>query len=781
MPRAHRPLVRWLKYFTMLVIGLVAGLAGLFWLALHYSPTTVITPIVRYAAKQQGFELLALRLGEDWLSKDRGDLIVLSPDSLLLENSETAIELSDLSLEFTLSDALQGRFESLTIGELNLTSLLAAPALGQTQKVREQIRTLLLASVSESSEKTDQALSLSARSLPLGNKRQNLSAAPILAQASEFFSELHHLPFASLSIDSMQVALLNATGKNLVASAAALEFDSSKAAVNFTAALFDDSDEQAIAAQGNAELNFASGALVSGRLDLSVEASANPQTHSPHRLNLSLEQIALNCSAEDHCQIQAQVTADLARRSAETPALRVEAIEAGKLGIEFFAVLAESAERLSVNATQLRASVDPLSRGNARAKLSLDIPDFQADLGESRAISAGFTLHATQLTIPGLQADAAVIAGELSLQQAQAKLKLSLASVDGAETPLSLALRHSLESASGSAELRFNSPALSPQAPLSDIITLPMLGVAAESADLLAGTLSSDATFAWQQLDAAAWELGGEINLRVVDLSGFYAETIFVDAASELAAKVDLRLTPTAQGEWEPRIALRSVTPAHLSVGSLDTGFVLERARATYEFTASSDFSDTRYALSARNLRADFLGGELAMAALAVNERAMPESFNLVLSGVDLGAVVELASYPELNVQGSVSGVLPLRLAAGQSLSAVTVTKGLISALKPGGSIRYSPLGAVTANQSLQLVNEALANYQFSTLDTTLDIDENGEIDLGVVLAGANPDMNGGQAINLNVNISDNLVDLLASLRASRELSEELELRLQRK
>jgi hypothetical protein len=168
------------------------------------------------------------------------------------------------------------------------------------------------------------------------------------------------------------------------------------------------------------------------------------------------------------------------------------------------------------------------------------------------------------------------------------------------------------------------------------------------------------------------------------------------------------------------------------------------------------------------------------MAAIAVNERATPESLDLVLSGVDLGAVVELASYPELIVEGSVSGYLPLRLAADQDLSAVTVSEGLISALKPGGSIRYSPLNAVTANQSLSLVNEALANYQFSTLDTTLDIAKDGEIELGVVLAGANPDMNGGQAINLNVNISDNLVDLLASLRASRELTEELEQRLQR-
>ena len=373
-----------------------------------------------------------------------------------------------------------------------------------------------------------------------------------------------------------------------------------------------------------------------------------------------------------------------------------------------------------------------------------------------------------------------MIVGEFSLQGLQAELKLALALAERDEALMSLALRHSLTSASGSAELAFNSPALSPEAPLSDVIDLPALGIAAGSADLLAGNLSGNAALAWQQNDSAAWELDGDIVSSFTEISGFYSETLFVDAASEVDAEFELRLTPTAQGEWEPRIALRSAAPARLSIASIDTGFVLQRASAVYEFTATSDFSTTRYDLTARNLRAGFLGGEVAMAAIAVNERATPESLDLVLSGVDLGAVLELASYPELIVEGSVSGYLPLRLAADQDLSAVTVSEGLISALKPGGSIRYSPLNAVTANQSLSLVNEALANYQFSTLDTTLDIAKDGEIELGVVLAGANPDMNGGQAINLNVNISDNLVDLLASLRASRELTEELEQRLQR-
>lgn len=785
MPSARRPLVRWLKNLTVLSLGLVTVLAGLLWLALAYSPTTLITPIVSYAAKQQGFELQKLDLGDGWLKRLNPDLIELRLESIGLQSqdlgsSDTALELTDVSLEFKLTDALQGRFESLSISELELTTGLAAKALSQTQQAQVQMRALLHAAENEPGAKLNQAPIQSALAVPSDSNAQDAAISFYLARANEVFAALSDLPIASTSIDNAQLTLVDVTKQTVGATASAFKIDSTRAAARFTAALSDDNGELSIAASGSSELNFADGVLVSGILDVSLEASAPSQAPPRVQLNLNLAQIALDCSAKDQCQAQAQVSAELRGSSTESPAVSFKGIEASELGIDFFAQLSESAERLALHATQLRATLASLRSEHAQVKLRLEIPDLKAELDGTWGVGASFTLQAEDLALPGMQAPAAVIVGEFSLQGLQAELKLALALAERDEALMSLALRHSLTSASGSAELAFNSPALSPEAPLSDVIDLPALGIAAGSADLLAGNVSGNAALAWQQNDSAEWELDGDIVSSFTEISGFYSETLFVDAASEVAAEFDLRLTPTAQGEWKPRIALRSAAPARLSIASIDTGFVLQRASAVYEFTANSDFSTTRYDLAARNLRADFLGGEVAMAAIAVNERAVPESFDLVLSGVDLGAVVELASYPELIVEGSVSGYLPLRLAADHDLSAVTVSEGLISALKPGGSIRYSPLNAVTANQSLSLVNEALANYQFSTLDTTLDIAKDGEIELGVVLAGANPDMNGGQAINLNVNISDNLVDLLASLRASRELTEELEQRLQR-
>ena len=48
-----------------------------------------------------------------------------------------------------------------------------------------------------------------------------------------------------------------------------------------------------------------------------------------------------------------------------------------------------------------------------------------------------------------------------------------------------------------------------------------------------------------------------------------------------------------------------------------------------------------------------------------------------------------------------------------------------------------------------------------------------------VQLQGFNPDMNGGQPINLNVNITDNIPTLLKSLRASSVITDALKTSLE--
>jgi hypothetical protein len=134
--------------------------------------------------------------------------------------------------------------------------------------------------------------------------------------------------------------------------------------------------------------------------------------------------------------------------------------------------------------------------------------------------------------------------------------------------------------------------------------------------------------------------------------------------------------------------------------------------------------------------------------------------------------IVALADYPGLHVDGFISGYLPLSITD----YSVTLSDGLISALNPGGTIRYKPSSpSSSSNSSLKLINDALSDYRYDRLNSTVFFTPNGDLTLAVQLQGFNPSMNQGQAINLNVNVTDNIPTLLKSLQASRSITDALE------
>ena len=786
MTGARRPLVRLLKFLGLSIPALALGILATLLLVLIYFPATLITPLAHYATGQQGLLLQDIRLGEPWLTRNENGHYVLAIESVALDSTDVAINVSALELLFDVTDALQGSFGELSLGELQLTTALGSEALLETQEALSQANALLAAQGAQPESGNERALNASQTSAQSDSKdptasaieEQSETAPSYLAQANALLITLAELPVASLSVSQLRINFIDKYAQTVTATfaAEALKSDRNKLAARFSASAFEHLEGQAIMLQGETELTLSGGALTFGVLEVALKSLTLPDA----QLQVALSQLRLHCGSKSSCVAQARVSTSVKSTHDGLPALHFDNVALQELSADFSATLEQSDERLTLSINQFLASLDLPANGSASAMLSLEAPALSVELNDTIGADGSFTLRADELALPGLKQSSASLAGDFSLQQSLAELQLSLTLAEQAEPLIDLALSHSLAEANGSAELRFTAPVFTPESPLSSVLDLPALGFAAEGQDLLGGEASSEVAATWQQESSNAWVVDGDINLSLTNLSGFFTETLFVDATSELAAQFGYRFSKEEELSSSHQLSLRSVAPARLELESIDTGFVLQQASGVYEFTASTDFSDASYSVSARNLRARFLGGEIAMAALALNEQQRPESFDLVLSGVDLGAVMELASYPELVVEGRISGYVPVRLAAGQGNSAITVTKGLISALKPGGSIKYSPLTAATGNQSLQLVNQALANYQFNTLDTTLTIDESGEIDLGVVLAGANPEMNGGQAINLNVNISDNLIDLLESLRASRELTEELEQRLQR-
>jgi hypothetical protein len=413
----------------------------------------------------------------------------------------------------------------------------------------------------------------------------------------------------------------------------------------------------------------------------------------------------------------------------------------------------------------------PWQTGTASGELEFELRDFTAHFGRVSSLrgdvaSTLASINLSGLALKDLRLTASIEADSLDANVV-AELEMAGAPVVGAS------IAHSFARNTGSLDLRIEPAEFSQESPLSSRLDLAFLELPGGPIDILAGAFEMRADLGWSRQQDGDWILGGPLVAKANSLSGFAAETLFVAASTEIFAEVSY--------SQEQLLTLFNARPATLSISRLDTGFVLENILLDYQLALAPN----TYELTISGARADFLGGEVAIPALRLSDSSrtmnQEQAVDIILTGVDLASIVNLADYPQVIVEGAISGYIPLNYTRGERGMTVTVSEGLISALKPGGSIRYTPLGGITnSNQSLQLVNEALANYQFSTLDTTLELDKTGELDLGVVLSGINPDMNAGQAINLNVNISDNLHTLLKSLQASRTLTDELERRLEK-
>lgn len=413
----------------------------------------------------------------------------------------------------------------------------------------------------------------------------------------------------------------------------------------------------------------------------------------------------------------------------------------------------------------------PWQAGTASGVLEFELRDFTAHFGRVSSVRGDVASTLASINLSGLALKDLRLTASIEADSLDANV---VAELEMAGAPLvGASIAHSFARNTGSLDLRIEPAEFSQESPLSSRLDLAYLELPGGPIDILAGAFEMRADLGWSRQQDGDWILGGPLVAKANSLSGFAAETLFVAASTEIFAEVSY--------SQEQLLTLFNARPATLSISRLDTGFVLENILLDYQLALAPN----TYELTISGARADFLGGEVAIPALRLSDlsRTMnqEQAVDIILTGVDLASIVNLADYPQVIVEGAISGYIPLNYTRGERGMTVTVSEGLISALKPGGSIRYTPLGGITnSNQSLQLVNEALANYQFSTLDTTLELDKTGELDLGVVLSGINPDMNAGQAINLNVNISDNLHTLLKSLQASRTLTDELERRLEK-
>lgn len=399
---------------------------------------------------------------------------------------------------------------------------------------------------------------------------------------------------------------------------------------------------------------------------------------------------------------------------------------------------------------------------NSSAEVEFTNISVEQDLNRQTSIARADYL-ADQISFENsiVEIDDLSVSGALSLAEntIQTAARLRLANQLTANTELA----HNFSSGQGRAEVALSDYSFSKITPLSKLFSFRDYNV-----ELVAGTVSGHSEFQWRQSTQGKLSIAGPVNILLSGLGGYYDDLFFVG------------FTTAIDAEFVEAMNFRTTQPLQGEISTLDIGIPVSDIRWDYSWDYFSDnFSDyspdteNSYSVMALdNLTAAILGGEVSVPSLRLDSRNSQSESNVVISNLNLETIVALAEYPGLHVDGFISGYLPISIAG----SSITLSDGLISALNPGGTISYIPtIPASTLNPSLQLVNDALSDYRYDRLNTNVFYTENGDLTLAVQLQGFNPDMNQGQAINLNVNVTDNIPTLLKSLQASRSITDALE------
>ncbi len=148
--------------------------------------------------------------------------------------------------------------------------------------------------------------------------------------------------------------------------------------------------------------------------------------------------------------------------------------------------------------------------------------------------------------------------------------------------------------------------------------------------------------------------------------------------------------------------------------------------------------------------------------------------------GVELAELLALVNLEGLSGSGRLEGRLPLALSA----EGLRIVDAEIRASDEGGVIQYRPrdrAGAALggAGAALDDFRLALHDFRYERLAFRVNGNPQGEVTLGISLAGANPEHRDGQPYAFNLNLEGQLGDLLRKGTAAYRIPTEIHKRLE--
>lgn len=263
----------------------------------------------------------------------------------------------------------------------------------------------------------------------------------------------------------------------------------------------------------------------------------------------------------------------------------------------------------------------------------------------------------------------------------------------------------------------------------------------------------------WQD----AWQVKPDLMLRIDGLSAIYDNYLTLENSNTL-----MSIRRPLYGDYR--------IDTQFTAGTLDAGIALSHLLARTQLTVPADFS---YALlDVYEVNTHVLGGRVHAPHVRFDSRRDINAFGIELSNIQLSELSQIEAAADVYATGSLDGMLPIVLTP----EGPTVPGGNLFARDPGGVVRYQTATSDALGETdptMNLAFQLLQDYRYQILETGVQYEPDGRLNLNLRFQGRNPSFFGGQASHLNLNLEYNLLDLLESLRVSQQLIERVEQRYQ--
>ena len=207
------------------------------------------------------------------------------------------------------------------------------------------------------------------------------------------------------------------------------------------------------------------------------------------------------------------------------------------------------------------------------------------------------------------------------------------------------------------------------------------------------------------------------------------------------------------------------------TAGQVNVGVPMTDVRFEADFEANA--LSGAATLIGQKLELGLLGGQVTSTLMSYHHPQQAGVAVVNLEAVQLSELLALQQQ-DFDASGVLSGSVPVQLVDGN----LSITNAEIAAQAPGGFIRYladpSVRALANSNVGVGVVLDAMENFQYHTLDATVDYLPDGQMLAKTSLKGANPEYQDGREVHLNLSLEENILVLLQSLRLGSELAEQI-------